>query len=147
MTPEHKTFFGFSRTPFTHGKDEKPWLDTTREKALERLKLLTLNPGFAVLHGPPGCGKTRLLQHFVRSLNTNMHQSVYIANSNLNDSGLLQLICAMHAPPPSSSSTSSSTPRPKPLRPCVCWQSLTSEPDRNSPSSSPGQTISSACWG
>lgn len=93
MTPEHKTFFGFSRTPFTHRKDEKPWLDAAREKALERLKLLTLNPGFAVLHSPPGCGKTRLLQYFEKSLNTNMHQSVYIANSNLNDSGLLQLIC------------------------------------------------------
>jgi general secretion pathway protein A len=93
MTPEHKTFFGFSRTPFNHKKDEKPWLDATREKAFERLKLLTLNPGFAVLHGPPGCGKTRLLQHFERSLNTNTHQSAYIANSNLNDSGVLQLIC------------------------------------------------------
>lgn len=93
MTPEHKTFFGLSRTPFTHTESDAPWLDDSREKALDRLKLLTMDPGFAAIHSPPGCGKTRLLQHFERSLNTNTHQSVYLANPNLNDSALLQLIC------------------------------------------------------
>lgn len=93
MTPEHKTYFGFSRTPFMHTENDAPWLDGSREKALNRLKLLTLNPGFAAIHGPPGCGKTRLLQHFERSLNANTHQSVYLANPNMNDSALLQLIC------------------------------------------------------
>lgn len=93
MTPEHKTHFGLSRTPFKHKEGEALWLDDTREKILNRLGLLTGNPGFAVVHSPPGCGKTRLLEHFERSLNTNTHQSVYLANPNLNDSALLQLIC------------------------------------------------------
>jgi len=93
MTPEHKSFFGFSRTPFTQTEGALPWLDNSREKAIDRLKLLTLTPGFAAVHSPPGCGKTRLLQHFESSLNTNTHQSVYLANPNLNDSALLQLIC------------------------------------------------------
>jgi len=93
MTPQHKTHFGFSRTPFTHTENDAPWLDDNREKALNRLKLLTINPGFAAIHSPPGCGKTRLLQHFERTLNTNTHQSAYLANPNLNDSALLHLIC------------------------------------------------------
>lgn len=90
MTPEQRACFGFSRRPFTVHSTDTPWLDQDRQKALERLRQLVGRGGFALVHGPPGCGKTRLLRHLIDQCNTNTHQGVYIPHATLNESGMLQ---------------------------------------------------------
>jgi type II secretory pathway predicted ATPase ExeA len=67
-------------------------MDEHRQRSFERLQQLVDRGGFAVVHGQPGCGKTRLLRHLAQQLNTNTHQPVYMPHSTLNESGMLQTL-------------------------------------------------------
>lgn len=92
MTPEQRAFYGFSRIPFASRPSDNPWQDDERKRHSERLQQLIARGGFGVVHGRPGCGKTRLLQHISQQLNTNQYQEVYMPHSTLNESGMLQTL-------------------------------------------------------
>jgi MSHA biogenesis protein MshM len=92
MNTKQRAFFGFSRRPFTTHSADEPWLDEERSAHFKRLEQLVERGGFALIHGAPGCGKTRILKHLIGTLNTNCHQPVYIPHSTLNESGMLQTL-------------------------------------------------------
>ena len=92
MNAQQRAFFGFSRRPFTTYSEDQPWLDDERTAHFKRLQQLLERGGFALVHGAPGCGKTRIIKHLLSTLNTNHHQPVYIPHATLNESGLLQTL-------------------------------------------------------
>ena len=87
------TFFGLARPVFVRPPAD-PYLDPSRRKALERLEALVRRRGFAVLTGPPGCGKTALTHYLCRNLNDNHHRPVHIPFSFLEKGHLAHYLAA-----------------------------------------------------
>ena len=103
MNQQQRAFFGFSRRPFTAHSDDQPWFDDERTAHFKRLGQLVERGGFALVHGAPGCGKTRIIKHLIGTLNTNHHQPIYIPHATLNESGLLQTLAWQLSLEPSNS--------------------------------------------
>ncbi len=84
--------FGFSSLPFKNGS-KAAYLDTSREQTIKNILNFLNYRGFAVLSGPPGTGKTMLLNYLCGQLNPNETKIIYIPFSMLSPSDMLKSIC------------------------------------------------------
>ncbi|MFQ5629243.1 MAG: ExeA family protein [bacterium] len=87
-----KDLFGFTSIPFLKTIDS-PYLDQTREDALEKLHAFLRYRGFAVVTGDTGCGKSMLLNHLCKTLHPNSSKIIYIPFSFFNERDMLRAIC------------------------------------------------------
>lgn len=83
--------FGFKAMPFS-GEITEPYVNQTRNEALRRLRNFLHIRGFALVTGPPGCGKTSLARTLCSDLPSNTHQVAYVPFSTLSDSDLLRAV-------------------------------------------------------
>lgn len=84
--------FGFTSLPFRN--DSKAvFLDTAREQVVKNMLNFLNYRGFAVLSGSSGTGKTMLLNHLCKQLNSNENKIIYIPFSMLSPSDMLKSIC------------------------------------------------------
>ena len=84
--------FAFTKLPFSDDI-KTAFIDVEREMVLKDLHNFIRRRGFAVLTGSPGTGKTMLLNHFCRELNSNENKIIYIPFSMLKPSDMLKNIC------------------------------------------------------
>jgi type II secretory pathway predicted ATPase ExeA len=84
--------FGMTKLPFTKVVAE-PFLDDERRHCLQQLNTFLSYRGFAVVTGPPGVGKTMLLNHICSQLHPNEHNIMYIPFASLSPSDMLKTIC------------------------------------------------------
>ncbi len=92
MTDHKFDPFGFSALPFSEN-EKIPFLDTSRKQVLKRIQNFLNYRGFAVLSGPPGTGKTMLLNHLCHALQPNEHRIIYIPFAMLKPADMLKNIC------------------------------------------------------
>jgi len=85
--------FALTGLPF-HGMPDEPFLDASRDECLKQLQTFLGYRGFAVITGPPGTGKTMLLNHLCRRLQPNENRVIYIPFATLSPSDMLRSICA-----------------------------------------------------
>jgi type II secretory pathway predicted ATPase ExeA len=84
-------FFGLAAPVF--GRPPKvPYLDPCREKAIKHLNSLVERRGFALVTGPPGCGKTALVHYLCSTLNESHHKVCYVPFAFLEKGHLLRII-------------------------------------------------------
>ncbi len=77
-------FFGMDKVPFSQGlPPDKLYMSPSFSDALARLGFVVSNNQFAVLSGPPGCGKSTALRAFASTLNPDQYRCLYISESNL----------------------------------------------------------------
>lgn len=92
-TRQRLTRFGFTAMPFSD-EIRKQYFDRERTAHLRRLKDFLNLRGFAMITGPPGCGKTSLAETLCEDLPGNTHKVAYVPFSTLTDADMLKTVCA-----------------------------------------------------
>jgi len=87
-----KQLFGFARVPFRN-VPKTLYADAARHQASDQIEAFLHRRGFAVVAGPPGCGKTALLGRLAAARNDANHQIAYIPFAMLNPSNMVRQLC------------------------------------------------------
>ena len=84
--------FGFTKVPFLN-QTGAPFKTPAIERNFKLLERHIRRGGFAVLTGPPGCGKTTTINYLKEALNPHHVRVVTTNFSVCNQSNMIQLLC------------------------------------------------------
>lgn len=106
---EPKVFYGLKSMPFMkESKYSKPYLSEDVKNMTDRLNYLKKVKGIGVFTGPPGSGKTSIVEGFAKKLNTSLYTVVYITMTTITSTEFLrQLAYAWGSSREAASATSS----------------------------------------
>lgn len=88
---EPKVFYGLSRMPFMkESKYDKPYMSEDVRNMTDRLNYPKKVKGIGVFTGPPGSGKTSIVQEFANKGNSSLYTVVYITMTTITSTEFLR---------------------------------------------------------
>ena len=89
-----KSYFGFSKIPFTKHMWATKMFDASAQRELiDSLHLWLETRGIAILYGPPGVGKSISLRRFKAELDDRRYELFYLFNLRITPTGFLRSLC------------------------------------------------------